>query len=113
MRQLLITILFLFSGILCLAKEATTFEDVKTHRHKNSNDRMLVDKFGVLKFDDAAGRLSSRKRRGRQFEVRYDDVSKVVFETTTRTDAGLKALVLSTIVPAASAVAHAVHVHDR
>ncbi len=113
MKRLVILIILLSSGAFSAVKDTVTFDDVKIHRHKSSTDRMLVDKFGTLKFDDAAGKLSFASEAGDKFEVRYDDVSKVVFEITTRMNAGIKPIVISAIVPAAGVVAHAVHVHDR
>jgi hypothetical protein len=113
-RRLVISVLLLFVGTLCLAKETLTFDDVKIHRHKSSTDRMLVDKVGVLKFDDGGRELTFSDRKGDTFNVRYDDISKAVFEVTTHMHGPTLSTIILTGVAggAVGGMANAVHVHD-
>jgi len=113
-KRLAITIPFLFSAILCLANESATFDDVKIRRHKSSNDRMLVDKVGVLTFEKGGQELIFSDRAGDTFKVRYDDISKVIFEVTTHMHGPTLSTVVLTGVGggALGGIANAMHVHD-
>ncbi len=76
---------------------------------------MLVDKVGVLKFDDADRKLSFVSDADDKFGVRYDDVSKVVFEVTTRMHGGTAARIASDMGLTGALVgslAYGMHVHD-
>ena len=88
MRVLVIVISFLYVGTLCLGAQTVTFDNVKIRRQKSSQSRMLVDKVGVLRFDDAGRKLSFASNAGDKFEAGYDDVTKVVFEVTTHMRGG-------------------------
>jgi hypothetical protein len=46
--------IFLFIGSSFLFSEDTKFEGVKIRRHKSADKRELVNKTGVLSFDDDA-----------------------------------------------------------
>jgi hypothetical protein len=83
LRSLVIPIIFICFATLCLATETVTYDDVKIHRHKSPTDRMLVDKVGVLKFDDNGRKLTFSDNAGDTFELGYDDISKIIFEATT------------------------------
>ena len=97
----------------CLA-EPIRF-DAKIHRHKNPGNRTLVDKLGVLTFDDVSKRLTFKDGAHDKFEISYDSVSRVVFEITTHMRGGAAAQVLmATGLPgtvARKAMARA-HVHN-
>jgi hypothetical protein len=76
---------------------------------------VLVDKVGVLTFDDAGRKLTFASHAGDKFEVGYDDVAKAVFEVTTHMRGGwLPVVVAAAGVPGAiaSAVIAGIHVHD-
>jgi hypothetical protein len=87
MRRLLVLMGFLYAGALCLPAETVTFDNVKIRRQESPQKRVLVDKVGVLSFDDA-GRKLSFVGRDDKIEVGYDDVTKIVFEVTTHMRGG-------------------------
>lgn len=89
--------IFLFLGISLLFSEDTKFEGVKIRRHKSAEKRELVDKIGVLTFEDGAQKLKFLSRAGDQFAIPYSDITKVIFDTDTH----------------GSAKIASVHVHDR
>lgn len=89
--------IFFFSASLLLFSETTKFEDVKIRRHKSADKRELVDKIGVLSFEDDAQKLTFRSGAGDQFAIPYSDITKVVFDTDTHGAAWIAS----------------VHVHDR
>jgi hypothetical protein len=112
-RRLVISV-FLLVGTLCRATETLTFDDVKIHRHKSSTNRMLVDKVGVLKFDDSGRELTFAGREGDTFDVRYDDISKIIFEETTHmhgTTAGT--IALTAVSPTLAGIVTAKHVQEH
>jgi len=76
-------VIFLFIGISFLFSETTKFEHVKIRRHKSAEKRELVDKVGVLGFDDDAQKLTFRSGAGDNFAVPYSDITKIVFDTDT------------------------------
>jgi hypothetical protein len=102
-------------GTLCLAAETVTFKHIKIHRQKSPHERVLVDKVGVLTFNDAGRKLAYTSRAGDKFDVGYDDVVRVVFEVTTHMRAGALAVVAAAAgLPgaiASTAIASS-HVHD-
>jgi hypothetical protein len=108
---LLISILLL--PTLCLA-DGLTF-NAKLHRHKSSENPVLVDKIGVLSFDDAGRRLTFKDDAHDKFEIPYDSVTEVVFDVTTHMRGGTASQVLmATGLPgtmAGKAIARA-HVHN-
>jgi hypothetical protein len=115
MRRLVIPITFLFLATFSLTAETTTFDHVKIHRQKSPQKRVLVDKVGVLTFDDTVRKLTYASHAGDKFEVRYDDVDKVVFEVTTHMRGGaLGAVVSGAGFPGAvaGAIIEGLHVHD-
>jgi hypothetical protein len=73
--------IFLFVSISLLFSEDTKFEGVKIRRHKSADKRELVDKIGVLIFEDDGQKLTFRGGAGDQFAIPYSDISKVVFDT--------------------------------
>ena len=89
--------IFLFLSISLLFSEDTKFEGVKIRRHKSAEKRELVDKIGVLSFEDDGQKLTFRSGAGDQFAIPYSDITKVVFDTDTH---------------GATWIA-SVHVHDR
>lgn len=115
MRRLLISIIFLFFATLCLATGTVRFDDVKIHRHKSSTDRMLVDKVGVMQFDDSGRKLTFSDNAGDTFEVRYDDISKIIFEATTHMHGRTAGTIALTAVGGGvlGGIATAMHVQDH
>lgn len=79
-RLLLLSLLGL--GLLTqLHAQQTTFDKVKVRYNKGGDDVRLVDKNVDLILDDGAKKLIVRGS-DRPIEVNYDDVTKVVLETT-------------------------------
>jgi hypothetical protein len=70
--------IFLFIGISFLFSETIRFEDVKIRRHKSAEKRQLVDKIGVLSFDDDARKLTFRSEAGDNFAVPYSECSPAI-----------------------------------
>jgi hypothetical protein len=89
--------IFLLVGVSFLFSETTKFEEVKIRRHKSAEKRQLVDKIGVLSFDDDARKLTFWSEAGDNFAVPYSDITKVVFDSDTHGAAWIAS----------------VHVHDR
>jgi len=54
----------LFIGISFLFSELLSVEDVKIRRHKSAQKRELVDKIGVLSFDDDRSELTFHSGAG-------------------------------------------------
>ena len=63
------------------------FEDVKVTFPKSATDRQLVEQDAELVLDDQARKLLV-KNQERPLEVSYDDVQKIVFDTSTRMRGG-------------------------
>ncbi len=79
-RLLLLSLLGL--GLLTqLQAQQTTFDKVKVRYNKSGDDVRLVDKNVDLILDDGAKKLIVRGS-DRPIEINYDDVTKVVLETT-------------------------------
>jgi hypothetical protein len=95
MRRLAILIGLVLLGTFGIAGETVTFDHVKVHRHKSPQKRILVDKVGVLTFNDAGKRMTFVSHAGDEFDVGYDDITKVVFEVTTHMRGGALAEVVS------------------
>lgn len=68
--------------------ETVKFGWVKIRRHKNEHSRLLVDKDGDLKFDDASRKLTFRSDAGDDVDIGYDNITKVIFERTSRMRGG-------------------------
>jgi len=72
-----------------LAAETVTFSHVKIHRHHSPKGHRLADREGVLTFDDANRQITfhnamhDRFDEEIKFEAAYDNVIKVVFDSTT------------------------------
>jgi hypothetical protein len=97
MKRLALVAFFL-SGVPLLFGDTTTtttFDHVKIHRHKSADKRQLVDKVGVLAFNDDARKLTFASRVDDTLDVPYDDVSRVVFDAATHMRAGWPAAVLA------------------
>ena len=92
MRYLLILILLLSN--LCLGKTEQSFP-AKIHRHKSASNRVLVDKVGSVSFDDARRVLAFSDDAKDNFEISYDAVTKVVFDTTSHMRGGAASQVIS------------------
>lgn len=103
-RFLAIAILSLMANAM-FAQDAV-FEHVKARRHKSSEDRVLVDKTGTLRFDDKARQLSFKDDAGDAIDVAYDDVRKAVFEVTTHMRGGAMAQVIGGLGGAALGAKH-------
>jgi hypothetical protein len=113
MKKLAQLAIFLLIGISFLFSETTKFEDVKIRRHKSAEKGELVDKIGVLSFDDEARKLTFRGEAGDSFAVSYSDVTKVVFDSDTHMNAGAKSVAVTALSPLAGALVARVHLHDR
>jgi hypothetical protein len=124
-RLLILTALVLTMALilatLCPAADVETFNNVKIHRHKSLKSRVLVDKSGVLTFDDTNKKFTFRHDPVYEFEahenveVGYDSVTKVVFEVTTHMRGGAIAKVISFASIPGVMVGNALasqHVHD-
>jgi hypothetical protein len=86
-RWTLLTILVLLAVPWSTA-ETAKFSWVKIRRPKNEHSRLLVDKEGDLTFDDASRRLTFRGEAGDDIEIGYGDITKAMFEKTTRMRGG-------------------------
>ncbi|MGA9352056.1 MAG: hypothetical protein WBV46_00100 [Terriglobales bacterium] len=75
-------LLFLLVCTLSFAADETSFH-VKIQRRENSKSRLLIDKSGVLIFNDATRRLAFAGGKHDSFDVSYDDVTEAQFEVTT------------------------------
>lgn len=96
------------------AAETLSFR-VKIQRRESPDSRLLVDKAGVLTFNDSTRRLAFGRGKRDRFDVSYDDVTKAQFETTTHLrDDTLATLAGNFGVPgvAAHSVLQLQHVHD-
>ena len=82
----------LLLAISCSAN--TVAFDAKLHRHKSAGNRVLVDKVGVLAFDDDRRGLSFKDNAHDKFEIPYGSVIKAVFEVTTHMRGGTASQVL-------------------
>jgi hypothetical protein len=89
--------IFLFLSISLLFAENTRFEDVKIRRHKSAEQRELVDKIGVLGFEDDSQKLTFHSAASDQFAIPYSDITKVIFDRDTH----------------GSAKMASIHLHDR
>ena len=88
MKRSLIVLGFLFTFICTALCENMVVEHVKIRRHRSEQKRVLVDKVGVLTFDDATKKLAFRDDAGDKLDLNYDDVAKVSFEVTTHMRGG-------------------------
>ncbi len=89
--------IFFFLSTSLLFSEDTKFEGVKIRRHKSADKRELVDKVGVLSFEDDGQKLTFRSGAGDQFAIPYSDITKVIFDRDTH----------------GSATMASIHLHDR
>jgi hypothetical protein len=89
--------IFFFLSSSLLFSEDTKFEGVKIRRHKSAEQRELVDKIGVLSFEDDSQKLTFRSGAGDQFTIPYSDITKVIFDRDTH----------------GSATMASIHLHDR
>jgi hypothetical protein len=105
--------IFLLVGVSFLFSETTKFEEVKIRRHKSAEKRQLVDKIGVLSFDDDARKLTFWSEAGDNFAVPYSDITKVVFDSDAHMNAGAKSVAVSALSPLGGALVARIHVHDR
>jgi|HubBroStandDraft_1064217.scaffolds.fasta_scaffold23294_2 hypothetical protein len=105
--------IFLFIGLSFLFSETIKFEDIKIRRHKSAEKRELVDKIGVLSFDDDARKLTFRSEAGDNFAVRYSDITKVVFDSDAHMNAGATSVAVTALSPLAGALVAHIRVHDR
>lgn len=87
-------VIFLLGGVVLVFGETTTFDHVKIRRHKDTDERQLVDKVGVLTFNDDAQKLTFDSRADDTFAVPYGDVYRIVFDETTHMRGGWPANLL-------------------
>ena len=89
MRKLIALLITMSLISFCGATETGVFRNVKIHRHRSAQDRVLVDRVGVLTFDDPGRKFMFEKRQEDRFdtpekiEVPYDTVTRVVFDVTS------------------------------
>ncbi len=88
MRRWALLIVLILLASLWSAAETVKFSWVKIRRHRNEHSRLLVDKDGDLKFDDTGRKLTFRSEAGDDVETGYDDITKVIFERTSRMRGG-------------------------
>lgn len=81
MRRFLSLLGLSFITVNIFASTSASFSHVKIHRHKNAQERVLVDKAGTLSFNDAAHRLIFKSNRKDSFDVPYASITKVVFDS--------------------------------
>ena len=91
--RLSLVIVSILVPALCCAEPTTTFQ-AKLHRHKSPHNRVLVDKVGVLTFDNDNRKLTFKGDAHEKLEIPYDAVTKVVFEVTTHMRGGAAPQVL-------------------
>lgn len=102
MRPAPLLIAILLVPALCHAKTANF--QAKLHRHKSGQDRLLVDKLGVLTFDDANRQLTFRDDASDRLEIRYESITKALFEVSTHMRGGTAKSWLAGAVPVAGMV---------
>ncbi|MBO0911234.1 MAG: hypothetical protein J2P13_05535 [Acidobacteria bacterium] len=56
--------------------------EAKFYRHRNADDRALAAELGTLTFDDGARQVVFKDDAHDGFEIPYDSMEKVLFETT-------------------------------
>jgi hypothetical protein len=113
MKKLAHLLIFLFIGVSFLFSETIKFEYVKVRRHKSAEKRELVDKYGVLSFDDDAQKLTFRSEAGDNFAVPYSDITKAVFDSDAHMNAGATSVAVTALSPLAGVLVARIHVHDR
>ncbi len=118
MKRMLAVAALLTLSSPCFA-DSETFNHVKIHRHRSAEHRELVDKLGTLAFDDGNRKFSfTTNPEGAHdtqstTEIRYDSVTKIVFEVTTHMRGGGLAETLNAAgVPVAGTVIARQHVED-
>lgn len=92
MNRPILLVLVLLLAIFCSANTLTF--DAKLHRHKSAENRVLVDKLGVLSLDHTARKLRFEDHARDRFEIPYDSVTKVVFDVTTHMRGGTASKVI-------------------
>ena len=85
-RGALLIVPVLLAG-LWSAAETVKFSWVKIRRH-NRERSFLGDKDGDLRFEDASRTLTFRSDAGDDVDIPYDNITKVIFESTTRMRGG-------------------------
>lgn len=88
MQRFLLVVGFLFTFICSAMSENMVVAHVKIRRHRSEQKRVLVDKVGVLTFDDTSKQISFKDDAGDKLDLNYDDVAKVSFEVTTHMRGG-------------------------
>jgi hypothetical protein len=86
-RWALLIVLSLLASLWSPA-ETVKFSWVEIRRPKNDHSRLLVDKEGDLKFEDAGRKLTFQSEAGDDVDIGYDDITKVIFEKTNRMRGG-------------------------
>ena len=99
----------LFAFTFSALAENLVVEHVKIRRHRSEEKRVLVDKVGVLTFDDSAKKLTFKDDAGDKVDLSYDDISKVSFEVTTHMRGGALSQVIGGI---PGAIIAGKHVND-
>lgn len=82
------------------APTSSTFDKVKVRRNKSESDRRLVDKNADLTFDDAEQAMVIAYE-GQRLRVKYSDVIKVLFDTSSHMRGGAAGTLIGGVVGAA------------
>ena len=82
MRQYILVLTFLLAGVLGLRAQ-TVNVPAKIYYPKSPHNRLLVNKIGVLTFDDNDRVLTFKDDGHDKLQLPYDSVTGVVFEVTT------------------------------
>ncbi len=88
MRRWALLIIPVVLASLWATADTVKFSWVKIRRAKNDHSRLLVEKDGDLRFDDTARKLTFQSEAGDDVAIGYDDITKVVFERTSRIRGG-------------------------
>ena len=88
MLRLALRIALVIVLVASLSAQQLVVEHTKIRRRRSGENRVLVDKVGVLTFDDTAHKLMFKDEAGDSLDVNYDDVTKTVFEVTTHMRGG-------------------------
>jgi len=115
MRKVAVAICLWVTFAECLFAQETVFHHVKIHRHRNADQRVLVDKVGALTFNDSVNKLTFRSEAGDSVDIDYAAVDRVVLEVTSRMRGGVAAAIVTAAPFAGPVVGNAMagaHVHD-
>jgi hypothetical protein len=116
-----IALLSLLFAASWLVGETVTFDHITIHRHRDAEERMSAERDGILTFDDDRREVTFQTKKWGwfdeqiKFEAPYDNVTKVVFDSTThrRGEGGWALLNLNPVGIVAAAAIGARSVQDN